>query len=88
MVSLVSAGIFDWLIKPKQIEEPYKPAFNISNDFTTKKLSLDKIKVLNKLEKIKPEVYKLDLTKETINLSSTDYFKINSQGITRFSNGK
>jgi len=28
MVSLVSAGIFDWLIKPKQIEEPYKPAFN------------------------------------------------------------
>lgn len=37
-LGLVSAGLLDWFIKPK--EEIYKPAFNITDDFTTSKNTL------------------------------------------------
>ena len=88
LISFASAGWFDWLIKPSP--EPYKPAFNISNDFTIPKTTLSKepiclqrnrISLLSKTNECK---YNL-LNKKEIHLT-TNYFKTNSQGITRFSN--
>ena len=92
-ISFASAGLFDWLTHPKPKIIPYKPAFNISNDFITNKIILDSSKIYQKItEKLSLEEAEkylsysknsfTDLTK-----LSKNYFMANSQGITRFKNG-
>ena len=85
LISFASAGWFDWLIKPKPTVE-YKPAFNISNDFTINKKELNKEMVFNKLKETNIK-YQFEFLKEnTINLSQSNLFKENSGGIIRFKN--
>ena len=89
LFSFVSANLFtnvsNWITGKPKIE-PYKPAFNISNNFNTNKVDLNRRMIFNKLRKINPRRFK-HLKRERINLIQ-NYFKINSQGITRFSNEK
>lgn len=89
LVSFVSAGVFYWSsLSLVSVIKPYKPAFNISNDFSIKKLSLDKKLVLAKLKALNLKKFKLlpekDLSVSDLNISKINYFKINSQGIIRF----
>lgn len=89
-MNLAAAGIFDWLLGTPEVEEIKIPAFNISNDFNTKKLTLDteticikdgdKLKKDKKCEQMKPDY-------ETVDLSDSNYFYENSEGMVRFQNG-
>ena len=89
LFSFVSANLFtnvsNWITGKPKIE-PYQPAFNISNNFNTNKVDLNRRMVFNKLRKINPRRF-IHLNRERIHLTR-NYFKINSQGITRFANGK
>jgi len=95
MLSFASANIFTdaWdFITGKQKPEPYKPYFNISDDFNTKKLDLDKsvicVKDLNDNTKL-VKIDKCDKNKSKytlIDISNSNYFHTNSEGITRFNN--
>lgn len=91
LVGTVSAGLFDFL-KKEPIKETYKPAFNISDTFNTKKLELDKsqvcIKDLNDKNKVtKLEKCEKDKVKYTlIDISNSNYFKTNQDNLVRFNN--
>ena len=91
LVGTVSAGIFDWLIHPKT-RTIYKPAFHISNDFNMIKNKLWKKpicnKISNRISRKMSNMNPCDFTKYSEYLTKNkDYFKTNSQNITRFKNG-
>ena len=95
-ITSVSAGILDWFKEKKEIEKPRIDSLitmNVSDKvFDIKKVDLDKSYICLKDAQDTSKVVKLkkcedDKVKYTmVDISDTDYFRANSNGLVRFSN--
>jgi len=89
-MTFVSAGIFDIFNKDDNVKN--KPAFNITDDFNTKKLNLDKSEICvkdsnNKDKIIKADKCGKDKVKYTlVDISETNLIYKNSDDIVRVKN--
>ncbi|MEA3413906.1 MAG: hypothetical protein U9Q99_00055 [Nanoarchaeota archaeon] len=95
LTGITTAGLFDFFNKEKKLP------FNITQDFNKKKMTLPTKDICDTKNSLSISLFKkptkcLDykvtnkitnkITYSEIDLSSSNYFKENSQGITKFSN--
>ena len=80
-ISLASANIFNNIINFFKKEEPYKPMFNISNNFNNRQ---NELKVLPICRKFLNNVMCKNKNYKPLNIRDFDYFYKNNEGILRF----
>lgn len=94
-IASVSAGILDWFKNEKEIRVNSLDVMNVTDkEFNIKKMELEKEQVCvedskNKISAVKDNSCIKDKKGEyvTLDISDSDYFKENSQGLVRFRNG-